>query len=99
VLAHLAQAYALSGKRSEALKILDRLEHNLEARFVSPWDLALIYIALRDKPRAIQLLEKAADERVGWVILLGVDPAFDTLRGQPQFEKLKRRVGIPKNGE
>lgn len=49
---------------------------------------------LTDKTRAIELLEKADDERMGWIILLGVDPAFDNLRGEPRFEKLKQRVGI-----
>jgi hypothetical protein len=50
---------------------------------------------LGDKTRAIQLLEKAADEKVGWVILLGVEPGFDGLRGESRFEKLKEHVGIP----
>jgi hypothetical protein len=48
-----------------------------------------------DKTRAIQLLEKAAEEKVGWVILLGVEPGFDGLRGEPRFEQLKEHVGIP----
>jgi len=96
ILADLAQAYALSGQKSEALKTLHRLEHPLKAGFVSTWDLSLVHIALGDKTRAIELLEKAADERVGWVILLGVDPAFDSLRAEPRFEKLKQRLGIPR---
>jgi TolB-like protein/DNA-binding winged helix-turn-helix (wHTH) protein/Flp pilus assembly protein TadD len=95
ILADLAQAYALSGQKSEALKILNRLEHPSRPGFVSTWDLALVHTALSDKNRAIELLEQAADERVGWIILLGVDPAFDNLRSEPLFEKLKQRVGIP----
>jgi hypothetical protein len=61
----------------------------------SPLDLSFVYAALGDKTRAIQLLEKAADEKVGWVILLGVEPGFDGLRGESRFEKLKEHVGIP----
>lgn len=94
ILADLAQAYALSGQKSEALKILRRLEHS-EPGFVSTWDLALVHAALGNKTRAIDLLEKATDERMGWVILLGVDPAFDSLRAEPGFERLKQRVNIP----
>jgi TolB-like protein/DNA-binding winged helix-turn-helix (wHTH) protein/Flp pilus assembly protein TadD len=95
ILADLAQAYAIAGRKPEALKILRRLEHSSEASFVSTWDLALVHAALGDKTRAIELLAKSADERVGWVILLGVDPAFDSLRTEPEFQKLKQRAGIP----
>ncbi len=95
VLSGLAQAYALSGKRAEARKILRRLEHPPSATFVSPWDLALLYAALGDRAEAVQSLERAADERVGWVVRLGVEPAFDDLRSDPKFEQLRRRIGIP----
>ena len=95
VLADLAQAYALSGQRSAALKILAQLEQSSDGRFVSPWDLSFVYAALGDKTRAMQLLEKAADEKVGWIISLGVEPGFDSLRAEPRFERLKEHVGIP----
>jgi eukaryotic-like serine/threonine-protein kinase len=94
ILADLAQAYALSGQKAEALKIVRRLDHSPEG-FVSTWDLALVHAALGNKTRAIQLLEKAADERMGWVVSLGVDPAFDSLRSEPEFQRLTQRVGIP----
>jgi eukaryotic-like serine/threonine-protein kinase len=97
ILADLAQAYAIAGRRSEALKILRRLESLSKAGFVSTWDLALVHAALADKSETIELLQKAADERVGWVILLGVDPALDSLRSEPAFQRLKQRVGIPES--
>jgi len=96
VLSGLAQAYALSGNQAGAVKIVRQLETPSTASFVSPWDLSTIYVALGDKTRAIDLLQKAANERVGWVVRLGVDPAFDSLQGEPQFQRLIREVGIPK---
>jgi hypothetical protein len=63
--------------------------------FVSAWDLALIYAALGEKEKALTQLEKAADQRVGWIVLLGVDPALDSLRAEPRFRALQRRVHIP----
>jgi TolB-like protein/DNA-binding winged helix-turn-helix (wHTH) protein/Tfp pilus assembly protein PilF len=93
VLADLAQAYALTGQRSSALKILGQIEQS--SNFVSPWDLSFVYAALGQKAKAIELLEKATDEKVGWVISLGVEPGFDSLRSEPRFQKLKERVGIP----
>jgi len=91
----MAQAYALAGQKAQALKILGELEQTSKSRFVSPWDLSFVYAALGQKTRAIQLLEKAVDQKVGWVILLGVDPGFDSLRAEPQFQKLREQVGIP----
>jgi TolB-like protein/DNA-binding winged helix-turn-helix (wHTH) protein/Tfp pilus assembly protein PilF len=95
VLADLAQAYALSGKKTEAVKILGQLEQSSNSHFVSPFDLSFVYAALGDKTRAIELLEKSADEKVGWVVSLGVEPGFDLLRADPRFKKLQERIGVP----
>jgi len=62
VLAYLAQARAYSGDRGEALKILHRLQNPSQSGFVSPWDLALIHVALGDKKNALTYLEKAVDQ-------------------------------------
>lgn len=91
ILSYLAQGRALSGDKTEARKILSQLEK----MFVSPWDLALVHIALGDKDKALSFLEKAVDQRVGWVVRLGVDPALDSLRGDPRLITLQRRVRIP----
>jgi len=95
VLSDLAQAYALSGKKLEARSILQKLQKPSSTVFVSSWDMALIYVALSDRQRAIALLQKSADEHVGWVVRLGVDPALDNLRTDPQFQELKQRIRIP----
>jgi TolB-like protein/DNA-binding winged helix-turn-helix (wHTH) protein/Tfp pilus assembly protein PilF len=95
VLSNLAQAHAQSGDRATALRILGRLEKRSSAGFVSAWDLSLVYLALGNKKQALALLDKAADGHVGWVVRLGVDPAFDSLRTEPAFQQLVRRVRIP----
>jgi len=95
VLSDLAQAYALSGDKAGARGILHHLERPSSSKFVSSWDISLIYLALGDKHKAIDLLRRAADERVGWVIRLGVDPAFDSLRAEPDFVHLTERIHIP----
>jgi len=94
VLSDLAQAYALSGDKAEANRILHQLRQNSISSFVSPWDLSLVYIALGDKGRAIALLKKAAGEHVGWVVRLQIDPAFDSLRTEPEFRELVQRIRI-----
>jgi len=96
VLSDLAQAHALSGDKAGALKILHRIQAGSGTAFVSPWDLALIHAALGEKDQAITQLQKATEEHVGWVVRLGVDPAFDSLRDEPRFQQLARQIGIPR---
>jgi tetratricopeptide (TPR) repeat protein len=96
VLSSIAQAYALSGKRAGAIRILKRLHGSSGPSFVSSWDLSLAYAALGEKKKAVALLQKAADEHVGWVVRLGVDPAFDDLRAEPEFQNLMRRLSVPR---
>jgi hypothetical protein len=95
VLSSIAQAYALSGNRTEAQRILRQMHGNSGPSFVSSWDLSLIFVALGEKRKALDLLQSAVDNRVGWVIRLGIDPAFDDLRPEPEFQNLIRRLGVP----
>jgi TolB-like protein/DNA-binding winged helix-turn-helix (wHTH) protein/Tfp pilus assembly protein PilF len=94
-LSDLAQAHAMSGNKTEARKILLALQESSAPKFVSAWDIAQIHIALGEKSKALGFLEKAADEHFAWVVVLGVDPAFDPLRAEPRFKALRQRVGIP----
>jgi len=92
VLSSLAQAHAFSGDKATASRLLHQLQQTPASSFVSPWDLSLVYLALGDKGKAIVLLKKAADEHVGWIVRLGIDPAFDSLRTEPEFKELVQRV-------
>jgi TolB-like protein/Tfp pilus assembly protein PilF len=97
VLALLGQAYARAGQREEAQKILARLNEEAKSRYVSAYSFALMYLALGDKERAIDELERAYRERaggdVGWI---KVDPMLDDLRGNPRFEALVQKILAPK---
>ena len=93
--ASLAQAYALSGNRIEALKILEELRKQAKHSYVSPGTIAALCGLLGDKDQAFALLEKAYVERDNMIVLLKVDPYFDSLRTDPRFDDLLRRVGFP----
>jgi tetratricopeptide (TPR) repeat protein len=100
VLALLGQAYARAGQREEAQKILARLSEEAKSRFVRAYSFALTYLALGDKERAIDEMERAYRERAGediWAIK--VDPMLDDLRGHPRFEALVQKVFAPKKAE
>jgi DNA-binding winged helix-turn-helix (wHTH) protein/TolB-like protein/tetratricopeptide (TPR) repeat protein len=93
--AELARAYALSGKRDEALKILEDLKRVSEHKHVAPTVIAAIYGALGDKTQAFGYLDKAYSERDFILVVLNVEPMFDSLRSDQRFAELSRRVGLP----
>jgi len=90
----LAHAYALSGNRAEAQRTLAELQEISQRRYVSPASIALIYVALGDKDQAFAWLEKADKGRDANLARLKVDPRFDSLRSDPRFADLVRRVGL-----
>ncbi len=91
----LARGYAAAGKRTEALKIISQLRELLKRRYVSSYVIAQIYAALGDPSRALQWLDKAYQDRDGQLERLKVDPGFDSLRSDPRFQDLLRRMNFP----
>jgi serine/threonine protein kinase/Tfp pilus assembly protein PilF len=100
VLALLGQAYARAGQREEAQRILARLSEEAKSRYVHAYSFALMYLALGDKERAIDEMERAYRERAGAAVsLIKVNPMLDDLRGNPRFEALVQKVFASKNTE
>jgi len=92
-LAYLGQAYARTGQMDEAQKILARLTKDAKSRYVSAYSFALMFIALGDKNRAIDAMERAYREGAGNdIYIIKVDPMVDDLRGQPRFEALVQKI-------
>lgn len=93
-LAALGHAYAVSGRREEATKILNELKELSKRRYILPNLIAIIYVGLNEKEQAFAWLEKAYQERSDFMIVLKVDPVLDGLRSEPRFQDLLRRVGL-----
>jgi tetratricopeptide (TPR) repeat protein len=89
---NLAYAYAVSGKRNEALKILNDLKNRSHHAFSNAPEIALVYVGLDEKDQAMAWLEKAYAERFNPEVLLR--PAFDPLRSDPRFQDLLHRIGL-----
>ncbi len=93
--ARLGYAYAVAGKRDEAQKVIDDLkEQQSKGRYVSPFHFALIYMGLGDKDQAFVLLEKTCDEGSDVLWDIKVSPKFDSLRSDPRFTDLLRRMHL-----
>jgi tetratricopeptide (TPR) repeat protein len=95
---NLAHAYARSGRRAEALEILDEL-HELEKRsYVPPGYVTLIYIGLGKKEEALQWLEKAYEVRDADMFMfkfIPLEPLNDAIRDDPRYQDLLRRMNFP----
>jgi tetratricopeptide (TPR) repeat protein len=89
---YLGYALAMSGKRSEAQAILDKLKSTKE--YVSLAELATLYVGLGDKEGALASLEKAYAAHDPQMQYLKVDPHYDSLRSDPRFVELSRKVGL-----
>jgi len=90
----LAYAYAVAGKRTEALAILADLEKLSRRKYVASFPIAPVYAALGDRNNAFKQLEKAYAERSWAMGMLKVNPVFDSLRSDPRFSELLRRMKL-----
>lgn len=94
--ATLASLYALTGRKAEALALLREMRKLARPTYVPPTDFARVFVALGERERAIQELEKAYEVRDGDMFMLGVLPYFDPLRDDPRFQEIIRRMAFPK---
>jgi tetratricopeptide (TPR) repeat protein len=92
--AALAYAYAVAGKREEAQKILDELKESAKQRYVPAFSFALIYMGLDDKDQAFEWLNKTFEENPYRIAFIKVNPRFDSLRSDPRFDALLRRMKL-----
>jgi serine/threonine-protein kinase len=93
--AALGRTFALSGKREEALRILQELHKMAEKRYVSPFELASLDFALGQTDEGFEWLGKAFQDRCFELISLRVDPRWQSLKGNPRFHQLFSRLGMP----
>ncbi len=91
----LARAYAATGNRNEALKLLGMLKQQSKREYISGFSMAAGYVGLGENEEAFAWLRKGLDAYDGWMDALKVDPAFDPLRSDPRFQDLLRRMNLP----
>lgn len=90
----LAYIYAASGKKDEAIILLDELLEISKRDYVEPMFIAKIYAGLGDKEQAMQWLEKGYENRTPYMTYLKTEPALDSLRSDPRFMELCRKMGV-----
>jgi tetratricopeptide (TPR) repeat protein len=92
--AGLGWIYALSGRRSDALKVLAQLKELDKHAFVDQYNVAIVYVGLGDKGQAFVALDRAYSHPTSGVFLKS-DPFWNTMSSDPRYAALLRRMGLP----
>ncbi|MFL6215173.1 MAG: tetratricopeptide repeat protein [Blastocatellia bacterium] len=95
VRAALGHVKALSGDKDSAYGLLEEMNKLSLKQFVPAYDIAIIHLGLGELDQALDWLERACQERSGWLTYLGIEPRLDRLRPDPRFKDLLARVGLP----
>ena len=90
----LGYGYGVAGRRAEALAVLKELEDKYTRHEARELDLAVVYIGLGDKDKAFLWFEKAYQARSGNMAYLGWDIFYESLRADPRYIDLLRRLGL-----
>jgi len=86
---------ARSGKRADALLLLNELKMEAARDYVQPYTLALIYIGLGNKEEALNWLEKQMLAHAETANSYAVAPELDELRSEPRFKEMLKRMSLP----
>ena len=90
----LGYAYAISGDRPKAEQVLRELEEMAKRQYVNPSTFAAIYLGLGEKGKALNWLDKAYENQESACWLLKVDPIYDSVRNEPGFQTLLKKIGL-----
>jgi TolB-like protein/Flp pilus assembly protein TadD len=93
-LGYLGYGYGVLNRRAEAQAVLKELESRYAKRQSPGMFLAAVYAGLGDKNKAFNWLEKDFQARNGVLVYITYFPVYDTLRDDPRYADLLRRVGI-----
>ncbi len=93
--ARLRSAYSASGAKGYCQKRLELLKELAKQRYTSSSVIAILYARLGQKDRAFEWLEKAYKDRDDEFEDIKIEPGLDSLRSDPRFQELLRRVGLP----
>ena len=93
-LMYLGHALGFSGARAEGHKVLEEMQSLSRRRYVPPEYFAIVYEGLGERDGALQWFEKACAEHSINVWMLP-DPGLDSIRSEPRFQGIMRRMGLP----
>ncbi len=92
--AGVAHVLALSGRRPEAEAIVAELEARARERYVTPVALCIAHLGLKNMDQVFHWLDRAYEDRRGWLTYMKVDPIFDVVRDEPRYAAFLKRMNL-----
>ena len=89
-----AHVLALRGRRREAEALLAELEARTREHYVSPVAFCIVHLGLRNTDQVFKWLERAYQDRRGWLTYLTVDPMLDAVKDDPRFAEFVKRMKL-----
>jgi TolB-like protein/Tfp pilus assembly protein PilF len=90
----LGHAYAVSGRKADALKELSKLQSATKRRYIPPSYFAIIWMGLGNNKQALTWLDQGFEDRSEHMLYLGLEPLIDPIRSDPRFAVLLKKVGL-----
>jgi serine/threonine-protein kinase len=93
-MAELSFTLAVAGRHDRARALLADVYELRKKRYVSPYYVAMAHAGLREADEAIRHLNQAYDDRNAPIVFLKVEPRWDSLRSDPRFQELLRKLRL-----
>ncbi|MGB2869190.1 MAG: protein kinase [Bacteroidota bacterium] len=90
----LAQLHAAGGKREEALRLLESIHPDRITNGNLMRGVALVFASLGDRDQAFRWFDKSYEQQAESLCSVKVDPKLDSLRGDPRFDALLKKIGL-----
>jgi serine/threonine protein kinase/Flp pilus assembly protein TadD len=97
ILGPLGSCYGGSGQKARAMQLIAELDRVAQQTYVPPITWAMIYLGMKEKDQAFDWLEKAAEARDVLLCYLGAGPIYDSIRNDPRYGELLKRLGLAVN--
>lgn len=91
-LALLGRLSGMTGRKDEAIKILEQLKEKRQHGYFDAVPLAFVSLGLGDRDQALSYLEQGFQERSSWLIYIRIEPLLRPLHGDPRFEALAEKI-------
>jgi serine/threonine-protein kinase len=87
-------AHAICGQRALAEQELQRLLARARTGYVAGDVISMLYVALGDKEKALDWLERAYEQNAWAMYAIKAEPMFDPIRNEPRFQALEKKMGL-----
>ena len=91
----LGYAYGMMGRPDTTRRILADIERRSRTEYFPKDQIAMLYLGLNDRARALRAYEQAIDEHHWWMPYVNNDAWAPSLRADPEFRRLIKRLNVP----